>query len=261
MSKKNIRALIRTMYDFQDLRIRMANRLAKKKDGSDQAVVDKRELWVAEIPVMVDVWQDACNIEKKLAKAIENELAGIEIYKRFLKEVIGCGPLMSAVLISEIDIEKATTVSKIWQYAGLNAGMVKGNKAEGSKKDGTFKVIKTNDLVRGDKKTPGYLCPYNSWLRSKLMGVLAPLFIKHNSPYRKYYDEYKKRLEHSEKMVKHSGKDMPWKDVSKAHRDMAAKRYMIKMFLLDLYKVWRELEGLPIRKPYLEEYLGKTHCA
>lgn len=50
----------------------------------------------------------------------------------------------------------------------------------------------------------------------------------------------------------------PWGN-SQAHRHNAAKRYMIKMFLLELHKVWRKLEGLEVRPPYAEEYLGIKH--
>ena len=52
---------------------------------------------------------------------------------------------------------------------------------------------------------------------------------------------------------------VPWKDVSKGHRDRAALRYMMKRFICDLYAVWREMEGLSVRPPYEEEYLGKIH--
>jgi hypothetical protein len=34
---------------------------------------------------------------------------------------------------------------------------------------------------------------------------------------------------------------------------------MIKMFVKDLYVAWRTIEGLEVRKPYQEEYLGKVH--
>ena len=45
------------------------------------------------------------------------------------------------------------------------------------------------------------------------------------------------------------------------HIDRMSKRYMIKMFLQDLYVAWRTLEGLSVRKPYAEEYLDKKHEA
>lgn len=259
MNRETIRTMVRTMYDFQDMRVRMANRLKKKKDGSDQVNAEEIDLEDKSIPVIVEVWQDAMNSEKKLAKALEGELKEAEIYTNFLKLVKGCGPLMSAVIISEYDIHKATTVSKLWQFTGLNPGEVRGSKGSGSKKDKTFEVKKTDDLVRGDRRTPGYLSPFNGFLRTKMVGVLASSFIKCGSPYRKYYDDYKARLEQEENTVLHVGKEVAWKDVSKGHRDMASKRYMIKMFLRDLYVAWRTLEGLEVRAPYQEEYLGKRH--
>ena len=50
----------------------------------------------------------------------------------------------------------------------------------------------------------------------------------------------------------------PWGS-SLGHRHNASKRYMIKMFLLDLYNEWRTLEDLPIREPYTKEYQGREH--
>lgn len=54
------------------------------------------------------------------------------------------------------------------------------------------------------------------------------------------------------------GGDCPW-GRSQKHRHQAAIRYMVKMFLQQLYQEWRTLENLPVRKPYAEEYLGRTH--
>ena len=56
-----------------------------------------------------------------------------------------------------------------------------------------------------------------------------------------------------------TGGPAPW-GASKAHRHTAATRYMVKMLLLDLWKAWREIEELPIRPPYAEEYLDKRHA-
>jgi hypothetical protein len=89
---------------------------------------------------------------------------------------------------------------------------------------------------------------------------MADGFIKAQSSYcLEFYYPYKMRLEQSHGEVLHVGKEKPWKDVTKGHRDRAAKRYMVKMFIKDLYAAWREIEGLPVRKPYQEEYLGHVH--
>jgi hypothetical protein len=55
-------------------------------------------------------------------------------------------------------------------------------------------------------------------------------------------------------------KEVEWKEAKKAHRHRAAMRYMLKMFLKDLYVAWRKIEGLEVREPYAVEYLGKRHA-
>lgn len=91
---------------------------------------------------------------------------------------------------------------------------------------------------------------FNPWLKSKIIGVLVPSFLRlNNERYRKVYDDYKHRLENHVK----------YKDVSKGHRHSMALRYVAKIFLLDLYLVWRKMEGLPVSAPYHEAKLGLVH--
>jgi len=112
-------------------------------------------------------------------------------------------------------------------------------------------------------------------------------------PYRKYYDEYKHRKEST--MVDQcmgcrgtgkvtrvdrdadvaqgtkkprsqtvcpncngTGGPAPW-GACPEHRHKAARRYMVKRFLADLWVAWRTLEGLSVRPPYAEEYLNRAH--
>jgi hypothetical protein len=128
-------------------------------------------------------------------------------------------------------------------------------------------IIATDKLIRGDKLTPSYVSPFNKNLRVALCGVLADGFIKCQNSYAiEHYYPTKARLEQSEQIVSEIGKGgkankLAWREASKAHRDRAAKRKMVKAFLQDLYVAWRELEGLPVRAPYAEEYLGRKHQA
>ena len=248
-SKEKIRKLVRIKYDYQDMRIRTSNRLALKKDDSLQ---DKEEpvIPLAEIPELIDIKDMSKELEAKIDKGIAKALKGDPVYEGFLKGVRGVGPVMAGVMLSEIDLEKATTASKIWQYSGLNSGMVKGRKKVNDQ------IIVTDTMIRGDKPTAGYQIPYNKFLKSKMMGVLAESFIKSRSPYADYYYSMKQRLENSSKPCRG---DKAWKDESKGHRDMAAKRYMVKMFLLDYYREGRKILGLPVRPSYQEEYLGHVH--
>jgi hypothetical protein len=249
VSREKLRKLVQVVYDYQDLRIRTSNRLAKKADGTAQDK-DDAILPEEEIPQIRKVLDDSRIMEDEIFATIKAEVEKFPVYNLFLSKVKGCGPAMSAIIISCININIATTAGKIIQYSGLNSGMVKGKK-----KDEDGNIITTDELVRGDKPTKGFLLPYNAFLKSKLMGVLAPCMLKSNSQYRVYYDNMKERLSHSDNPV-NGDPNRKWKNESKGHIDMAAKRYMIKIFLQDLYSAWRQIENLPFRKSYQEEYLG-----
>ena len=249
--RQEIRYLVKIREDYQKMRIATDNRLSKKADDSDQSKLSIDYEGIDALD-LVDIKEATKDIEKQLDKKIAKALKGVPVYEQFLKNVKGLGPSLSAVLISEIDIEKASTVSKIWQYAGLNPAMVFGKKKEGDK------IIQTTDLIKGDRKTKGYMMPYNGFLKSKLLGVMADCFIKARSPYTEYYYNYKARLEQSEKPV-NGDTSKHWKDETPAHRNNAAKRYMIKMFLIDLYRNWRKIDGYCVRNLYQEEYLGHKH--
>ena len=141
--------------------------------------------------------------------------------------------------------------------------MVQGKKRI-ENKDGSFSYIPSDQMVRGDRLSPGHVAPFNKRLRTAMVGVLADGFIKAQSSYAlEYYYPYKERLSHEENIptTADAEKGKPWKDDSKGHRDRAAKRYMIKMFLKDLYVAWRTLEGLPVREPYQNQYLGHKHAS
>ena len=256
MNNTTTKALVQTLYDYQNNRIRTANRLSRKKDDTHQnkedAILDADEL-----PVLNKVLEQSKDLEDNIAKVIEKEIKKYPVYTEFLKDVKGCGPKLSAVIIATIDIEKATTVSKIWQYAGLNPAKVKGKKSK--EVNGERVIYETDEWIRGDKLTKGFVAPYNVFLKTNMLGKLADSFIKSKSPYTEFYYNMKQRLAESEKPVNGNPEKM-WKNEPLIHRDRYAKRYMVKMFLADLYKNWRTIEGLPVRPPYQEEYLGHKHA-
>lgn len=92
---------------------------------------------------------------------------------------------------------------------------------------------------------------YNPFVKTKLMGVLTGCLIKAKDPvYSKIYYDYKARLDNSPR----------YEGYTQAHKNMMARRYMIKQFLRNLHTEWRHLEGLPIYEPYEVEKLGnKPH--
>lgn len=246
MQREELRAIVRTMYDLQDVRKKMGNRKMIKVDHTAQKDNGTKRPKTNDLKVRNYVnnsFDYSEKAEDSMKEAIAKEVENYSIWKDFLKNVKGCGPLMAAVIICEIDITKAPYRSCLCQFAGMNPGLVRGKKRVGDK------VSITDDMIRGDRKTKGYLSPYNAFLKTKMLGVLADCFIKSKSPYTKFYYDYKNRLDC----------EPAWKDESKLHKDRAAKRYMMKMFLGDLYEKWRTLEGLEVRCPYEEEYLNIKH--
>lgn len=179
--------------------------------------------------------------EARLAAAVEKEVKKHPLWNAFLKHVRGVGPLMAGVLITTLDPAKAPHPSSFWYVAGLDV-------APDGRGRGRYKehlVLREYVDRKGQKNTKLSLT-FNPWLKSKLMGVLAEVFIKSKSQYKTVYDNYKHRL------LTHPDH----KDKRRAHIDMMARRYMVKIFLKDLWLVWRQIEGLPIKPPYCVEKMG-----
>jgi len=124
------------------------------------------------------------------------------------------------------------------------------------KVDREFKdITRISEKHESQKLRSGQYPSYNAWLKTKMVGVLADSFVKQQTPkYITLYYDYKTRCE-----SQGVGVGKRWK--SKGHVHRASCRYMIKMFLADLYNAWRPLEGLSVRPPYQEEYLGHKHEA
>ena len=274
--KLTVRMLVRAREDFQGMRKKMDNRIGRKADGNEQELKESRMFKTDDVEMFTIISDECRRQEKEIEKMLKKALKRFPIYNDYLLQIKGVGEIAAGWIIGEFDIEKATTVSKMWQFAGLNPGMVRGMKIidsnkynpnmgefikEYSAKEGNSKVIYlSNEMIKGDRKTQDFIAPFNQNLRTALVGVLADGFIKQQNYYcMEFYYPYKARLEQEENTVVHVGKEKQWKEVSKGHRDRAAKRYMIKMFLKDLYVAWREIEGLPVRVPYQEEYLGHKH--
>jgi len=294
------RMLVRVRDDFQSMRKRMDNRIGRKADytvkevpdkedpnkkvlrafGGTEQNIEQRSLTRVDREFFENIANNAKWQEQIVEKKLRQVLKRFSIYTEFLSTVKGVGEIAAGWIIAEYDIHQADTVSKLWQFTGLNPGMVPGKKRV-ENKDGTFSLVHTGEMVRGDRLTPGHVAPFNKRLRTAMVGVLADGLIKANLRYRnaedKEYEEAQtcfRRIKDGKKQVIASAEsygllyleykqrltnEAGWVEESPGHRDRAAKRYMIKMFLRDLYVAWRTLEGLPVRKPYQEAYLGHKH--
>jgi len=174
--------------------------------------------------------------------------------------VKGIGELTVAVLLTYVELEKANTVSSLWQYAGLdrpahqrfekNPEQQARREARGADYYGSTDLVPTG--WGGNRK-----------LRTALYRTADSCKRNRKSPYRLVYDQVKARLEVSERIVKSRLADktwveVAWKDVKPCHRDGAALRAVMKAILADWWFVGRELAGLPTRPPYAIEKLAHT---
>mgnify|MGYP003676467818 FL=1 len=192
---------------------------------------------------LIEMYNALVESEDDAEKRIQQAVKEFAIYTEFLEGVRGCGPMMSAVVISQFDIHKAEYPSSLHAYAGLD--VVKG---KGRSRQKEHLVDQTYVDAEGNEQTKKGIS-FNPFVKTKLVGVLGSSFIKSGGPYREVYDNYKHRLQH---MPAHA-------DKTKGHIHNMAVRYMVKRFLTDLYKVWRELEGLPVAPEYSEAKLGIVH--
>lgn len=272
-----LKIMVRGAYDEQKLRIEMGNRLVanfRSKLGLEpsdenndvmktlerryysitEGVIDMSRKRKFEYDGVISTYSELLLVggylemlshEKRMFKNLVHELRTLPIYTEFLDGVAGCGPAMAGVIISEIDITKAKYVSSLWKYAGLDVGP--DGRGRSRRAEHLVDVEYTN--AKGEQAKRRSIT-FNPFLKTKLVGVLGPSFLKvKESPYKQAYYDYKHRLENHSK----------YKDVSKGHRHNMAIRYAVKLFLVDLYAKWRALEGLEVHPPYSEAKLGLTH--
>lgn len=239
-----LRHAVGLFYDLQKLRIQSGNRTSAGVDTIE--LDDKAKAFVGDISAGLS------NNEKRALKEINRLLRKEPIWK-WLKEQKGVGPTMGGVLVAYTNVKRAPTASALWKWCGL--AVVDG---------------------RADRRHKGHKCNYNPFLKGKMLKVLAESFIKSNSPWRDIYDDRKNRRKNQlvdtcmgckgsgkyEKKpctnCKGTGGPAPW-GASDAHRHRDALRVMVKQFLAQFWEEGRKLEGLEVRVPYAEEYLGRKH--
>lgn len=198
--------------------------------------------------------------EAKQFRDLTDQLEEIPIYTTYLRDVTGVGPAMAGVLIAYLDPQRAKYISSFWAYGGLDVakGTGRSRRAE--------HLVERKYVDRNGVTKTKLGVTYNPFLKTKLMGVLGTSFLRSASEWRKPYDDYRHRLETDPKRIKVTVNE--WKKAHKAadpnllsmwspgRIHTASTRYMVKMFLADLWVKWRTLEGLPVTDPYAIGKLG-----
>lgn len=241
--KWDLRRITRSMYDLQDMRKVIEGRLgytSKYKIMVNEETGEKYRDWVRKKKKVGDGTNLEAIVSDEVKGTLESLLVEISDREKELaneqKEIIndsfpfgevlisypGIDYKLAGVILSEVDIVEGSNVSKLWRYFGLDP---------------------TAKSKKGEKNK------YNKFLKTKVVGCfghMACLRIKH--PMRAFYDARKAR-----RIAQDWGK-------SKGHRHNDAVRYAVKMWIATwLYPTWRAFEGLSVRPPYQEEYLGHTH--
>ena len=129
--------------------------------------------------------------ENEAFKRLNKEIENYPIWTEFLKDIRGVGPAMASVLITRIDISKATYRSSLEKISGID---VAWDGAGRSKRSEHLVMVDYNDRNGAKKKKPSIT--FKPFLKSKLLGVLAGSFIKAgDNKYATIYYEQKHRLE------------------------------------------------------------------
>jgi hypothetical protein len=202
----------------QKMRVGYDLRIQAVERGDDEASPALLRQWVK--------WHDRFAQDERHASEDVEELAADLYIIEVMCGVHGVGVMTASKLVSQIDIERANSVSALWRYCGYGVG----------------------DDGQRDRPVKGERLKYNKRAKAyaHLIGVAL---IRKNSPYRPIYEKAREKYDTEE----------DYKDWTKAHKHMAALRKVKKLFLAHLWEVWRDLEGLPISEPYVLEHGGHVH--
>jgi len=224
----SLRQLTEAKEDIQKTRMRLSNqvdalsRLGFESNGNQDEMFKlmKRE-------------------EGRLARQYGKIVEGLPIWNEWLVNIHGVGPDIAGQVISMLgDIKRFERISNLWSYSGYG-----------------LYDDKFQSLHKGHKHN------YNTRMRCLMYKLVTNGFIMHkkDSYYGKLYDEFKRvdREKHPEKVEsnKNTGQKYSYTDM---HIHLRAIRKVAKVFLKDLWLVWRDLEELPIEEPYEVQYLGHT---
>ena len=185
--------------------------------------------------------------EDEVKKILAYEIQDIPIYQEFLSKVKGCGPMMSAIILSNLDIHQAPHVSSFWRYCGIDTWENPETGERVGRNNHSEQLIDREYINKDGKVATRKGTTYNPAFRTKMLGVLGDSFIKHGGKYREAYDQAK---------FKYSNYRDGW---NKMHVHRASIRIAIREFLRDLWTKWRELEGYPPELDWNEAQRQRAH--
>lgn len=118
ISREQVRLLVRLFYMHQNTRVRMNNQIVAYSKTYPKEDHDS----------LTHIYAQERILEGEIEKIITIYYMKHD-FKWFFEQTVGVGPILSALLLSNIDITKADTHGALWRYAGLiNEVWEKGQK-------------------------------------------------------------------------------------------------------------------------------------
>lgn len=238
-----IRNIVDSFYDIQRLRIATDNRLHK---------MERAEIVATEHYDRLLTLSETLNREERLLNEyLDGWIKTQPIASNWLLKQKGIGTIMASNLVAMIDIKRAKHISSLWKYAGLypNAKLRRAKREDKERITNELKAKLGREPERKEienewkKYRETLKSPFNATLRMTCYKIGTQLLMAKNQDYEPIYRSKK------EEYLKREG-------MSKLHAELMARRYMVKMFLRDLWLRWRALENLPVSEPYPVAILG-----
>jgi len=238
---EDIRYLVDSYYQIQNNRIRSSNQVrASEELGEANGVL----VWINENNTLLEN-----NIKKALDIYTDYTPVG-----RWLKSIVGIGPVLAAGLLAHLDITKAETAGAFWRFAGLDPSVT---------------------WDKGQKR------PWNADLKTH-MWKIADSFVKQSSRPSDYYGkiylgrkryeqeknekgEYRLRAERAlqqRKFVNETDTKATYESgkITNGHIESSARRYVEKIFLSHLHHVmYLHHHKIAPPKPFAISILNHAH--
>lgn len=174
---------------------------------------------------------DLEEVKQSLMKKIEGIDGRLKDFVReeqiwkWLEKIYGISEINAAGLIATIgDISRFDTVSDVWAFFGLRP------KSSFNFDESKWKNYEHYRQATKENRT---LAVYD----------IGEQFLRKDSFYRQFYNERRKETEADERFGD--------PEENKGHYYSDARRVATKKFLSHLYEMWRRIEGLEVRKPYI----------
>ena len=192
--------------------------------------------------IMMEEYKYYLNQESKYSAKIMPYVREHSIYD-FIKDIKGLGHMSAAYLIRYLNPYKANHPSSYHRYVGYDVVNGKGN--------GKWNVEKIIYLDSKKRLNIKKTLTYNMRLKKGLY-IIASNFIKQkNFYYTEYYIPAKEKYHAQNKDRK--------KPRSNVHIHRMGVRYMMKQFLIDLWKYQRSIENLSIDFSWEEKHAANTN--